>query len=100
MLAVDSSNVLELRGLRNVVDDEYVNNAIVQATIVDANGDEITGETWPVSLSYVAASDGVYRYTLSYLIDLIVHMAVAEEYEIERHKLFSSIMGVDKASDE
>lgn len=39
----------------------YVNDAQVQVTIKDCDGVEIPGETWPVELPYVAASNGVYE---------------------------------------
>lgn len=34
-------------------------------TVKDAGGNNVAGETWPKSLTYVSASDGKYRATLT-----------------------------------
>lgn len=59
-----NTNVLELTGLRNEIDGAWINDATVQATVVDLDGEEVAGETWPLSMPYVAASNGVYRALL------------------------------------
>lgn len=57
---VDNDNVVTLDELTDEAGD-YVNDATVEATLFDLDGDEVTGVTWPITLSYVAASDGLYR---------------------------------------
>lgn len=64
-LYVGNDNVLTLSGLQNSVDDSYINNATVTVTLVDSDGNSVSGETWPVTLSYVSGSDGNYRATLA-----------------------------------
>lgn len=70
ILFVGNDTVLEIRGLKNEVTGGFLNAAAVSATLVDAEGDEVTGQGWPVNLSYVAGSDGVYRVTLPYSLGL------------------------------
>lgn len=59
-----NDNLLELQGLQNAATAAYVNNATVTATVVDKNGANVAGQSWPVTLSYVSASNGNYRGTL------------------------------------
>jgi len=42
-----------------------INDATVEVVVTDAAGAQVTGETWPAALSYVAGSNGVYRRQLS-----------------------------------
>lgn len=63
-LYIDNDNVLSLVGLQNSVSAAYLNAATVTVTLVDSDDAEIAGETWPLSMAYVAASDGNYRATL------------------------------------
>lgn len=58
---LNNSHLVELDGLRNAADDSYVNDATVAVSIKDAAGVNLSGETWPVVLAYVAASDGKYQ---------------------------------------
>jgi len=61
---VANDHVLELRNLRDNVSGVFINNATVVVTIKDSAGANVTGETWPKSMPYVAASNGIYRATL------------------------------------
>ena len=55
---------LELADLTNETTGENVNDATVTVTLVDAAGAEVTGDTWPKTMSYVTGSNGVYRTNL------------------------------------
>lgn len=43
------------------VDGNFLNAATVDVTLQDADGEEVDGMDWPLSLNYVAESDGIYR---------------------------------------
>lgn len=58
---VGNTNLLEIRGLKSAVEGAFVNNATVTVTIKDANGNNVSGQTWPTTMSYVSASSGDYR---------------------------------------
>lgn len=46
-------------------DGEFVNDAAsCEVTVVDADGVEVEGETWPLAMAYVASSDGQYQAVL------------------------------------
>lgn len=65
-----NDNLLELQGLTNVANAAYVNTATVSATVVDKNGTNVAGQSWPLTLSYVTASNGNYRGTLEDALSL------------------------------
>ena len=62
---LNNSLLIELDGLQNAADDSYVNTATVAASLKDANGDNLVGESWPVSLAYVGGSNGKYQGTVA-----------------------------------
>ncbi|MGH8626450.1 MAG: hypothetical protein ACREYC_14670 [Gammaproteobacteria bacterium] len=65
-----NDNLLELQGLTNAASGAYVNDATVTATVVDKNGANVAGGSWPLTLAYVAASNGKYRGTLQETLTL------------------------------
>lgn len=65
-----NDTVLEVKGLKNEVTGAFLNSATVTATLVDDDGNQVAGETWPKTLEYVADSDGIYRATLPYTLSL------------------------------
>lgn len=68
---VGNTNMLELRGLRDGLTGEYLSGATVTATVKDAAGANVTGESWPKALSYVDDSEGVYRVSLSHQLAVV-----------------------------
>lgn len=58
----DNDNLVSVVGLTNVAGDAYVNDATVTlVSLTDSGGDEVSGVSWPLTLSYVSGSDGNYR---------------------------------------
>jgi len=70
ILYVGNDQLVELRNLVNEATGEPINSATVTCTLTEAGGGSVTGVTWPVTLAYVADSDGVYRGTLPYNLSL------------------------------
>lgn len=79
MLWVANDNVIELSNLRDL-DNAYVNSATVSLiSLVDRAGAGVTGITLPLTLTYVAASNGKYRGTVqdtASLVDDTTYLAV------------------------
>jgi hypothetical protein len=71
ILYLGNDMILELDALKNAVTDAFINNATVSVTLTDSAGEDVTGETWPLTMSYVAASDGKYRAVLQDTLPLI-----------------------------
>ena len=69
-LYMDNDNLLSVTGLKNASSGSYMNDATVTATLVDSTGTTVTGQTFPVTLSYVADTDGNYQATLDDALSL------------------------------
>ena len=73
-LEVGNPNPIYADGVKDE-DNEYVDDAVIVAVLRDSAGEEvtvldtddvtdITGATWPLTLDYIAGSDGRYRGTI------------------------------------
>lgn len=60
-----TDHVLELTGLTNGVTGELISDADVTVTVVNAQGNVLPGETWPLTVAPVEGEPGTYRATLS-----------------------------------
>lgn len=70
---------IEIRGLKNSVSGDYIVDAIVTATIYEEDGTtEVSGVTWPVSMSYIAASNGNYSGT----VDSDSEIVIGSKYKV------------------
>lgn len=58
---VGNTNLIELTGLKSAAEGSYVNNADVTVTVKDKDSNEVSGQTWPATMNYVATSNGNYR---------------------------------------
>jgi hypothetical protein len=70
ILFVDNDNYIEVSGLRNGATDAYENSASLTCTLKNSAGTNVTGQSWPLTLSYVSSSNGVYRGVLDDGLDL------------------------------
>lgn len=62
ILYVGNSNVIELQELTNSVTDVVDEAATVTVTLYDCSGTEVTGQSWPATMTH--ATGGTYRVTL------------------------------------
>jgi hypothetical protein len=58
---ISSDNVIEAADQYDTVAGTYLNAATFTVTIKDLSGTSLSGISWPVTMSYVAASNGRYR---------------------------------------
>lgn len=63
-LLVSTDNIVEIDGLQDQSDSSYINDATVTVTLLDAGDNEVSGQSWPLTMSYVSGSNGKYRATL------------------------------------
>jgi len=63
-LYAGNTTIFEVQSLTHSVDGTPINNATVTVELQDPDGAQVTGETWPLAMSYVSGSNGVYRATL------------------------------------
>jgi len=65
-----NDNLLVLDGLKNQQDGSYLNAATVTCTLVNGNGTNVAGQTWPLALVFQAGSNGKYVGTLEDTLSL------------------------------
>lgn len=74
-LLAKNSTRIELAGLEaytGVEDVAVVNDAVVTARLLDAVGAEISGQSWPLTLTYEFGSSGNYSAVVSPAINVAV----------------------------
>ena len=59
----DNDMVVESQ-VKNETEGTWINDADVTVTLKDSSGVNVTGDSWPLTMSYVTGSNGVYRATL------------------------------------
>ena len=60
----ESTGYLKYTGLVDFRTGAYINDATLTVTLVDSDGNEVSGETWPLGFSYIAGSNGNYHALL------------------------------------
>jgi hypothetical protein len=78
---IGNDNVLEVDKLKDEAAGSYVNSSTaVTVTLYPLDSTTaVTGETWPVTMSYVAASNGKYRATLKDTLSLTTNSTYVAE---------------------
>ncbi len=73
-----NNNVLELQELTNTITGAIDVGATVTVTLKDRSGTEVTGQTWPTTMTLVSESPltGTYRATL----DADLNLAAKRDY--------------------
>lgn len=72
-LYIGNDNRILIEGLLNKAASTYLNSATVTVTLVDSTGAQVSGQSWPTTMSYIAASDGDYAGTLEDALSLTEH---------------------------
>ncbi|MDG4903209.1 hypothetical protein P9279_22115 [Mesorhizobium sp. WSM4962] len=69
---VANTNIIELVGLKSEVEDEFIADADVTVTVKDADGEEVAGQTWPLTLASIDGTEpeGNYRGILKDTLEL------------------------------
>ena len=78
-----NDTLLELTGLKDEVTDAYINTATVTATVKNAAGTAVTGQSWPLTLGYVTASDGDYLGVLEAALSVAVGDRLTVEVTVD-----------------
>lgn len=69
-LYVDNDMVLQIDDLKDEITGAAATTAAVSVTLSDEQGNEVLGAQWPLSLVHVAGSNGTYRTTLPYTLEV------------------------------
>lgn len=69
---INSDNVLEVNGVFDSLDNSYINDATVVATLYDRTNATVSGQSWPLTLGYESGSDGIYKGVLQDTLALTI----------------------------
>jgi hypothetical protein len=69
-LYIDNDTTVTLKNLKNSALDTYINDGTVTMTLKDSSGTTVSGMTFPLTMSYVASSNGDYLTTLQGALSL------------------------------
>ena len=69
-LYIDNTNFIEVSGVRVGSEQPTALADVSVVMITKANGEEVAGQPWPLSLDPVSGSDGTYRGELSHELEL------------------------------
>lgn len=79
-LSLNNSTVFELTLSNPLASPSYVNTASVSVVLLDKDGQEVTGQSWPLILPFVAGSEGVYRETVPPISGLVAKEIYTARY--------------------
>jgi hypothetical protein len=83
---VANTNVIELTGLTDAVDNTLISDAAVSFTIKDADGAEVAGQTWPAPMDAVGGTDGVpglYRGIIEDDVEMVAGTLYVAHVEVD-----------------
>ena len=69
---VANTNLIEVVGLKSAVEGEFIADATVTVTVKDADGANVAGQTWPLTLTSTDGTEpeGNYRGILKDTLEL------------------------------
>ncbi|WP_217577326.1 hypothetical protein [Mesorhizobium sp. GbtcB19] len=69
---VANTNLIEVLGLKSAVEGEFIGDATVTVTVKDGAGTNVSGQTWPLTLTSTDGTEpeGNYRGILKDTLDL------------------------------
>lgn len=83
-LFVGNTMTVLLSGLQFEGESDYINDAVATVSIFSSNGTGVTGETWPLTLVYVASSNGNYEAVLNEDLELAKNRSYVVEVIAEK----------------
>ena len=66
----EMDNTVEISGLKDKTTGAYINNGTFEVTIKDRLGATVSGDTFPKAMTYVSASNAVYRANVEQTIQI------------------------------
>jgi len=68
-LLINNDMEIRVEGLQDQ-EGTYYDNADLELTLETLDGSEVSGQTWPVSMSYVSGTDATYKATIQDTVDI------------------------------
>lgn len=82
-LYIENDNLLKMVGLKDLRTGQFVNNATVQATVMDLDDNPVSGQIWPTPMTYVATSNGDYEAVMEDGLVLTDNQQYKAEVEVD-----------------
>lgn len=82
VLLIGNDQTLLVQSVYDEISESYINNATVTATIKKRDTTNVSGQSWPLTLSYVTDSNGNYRGNLSHDLELVARTKYVIEITI------------------
>ena len=75
IIYIDNNHTIKLVGLTNCLTGAIDNGATVTVTLIDSSGTQVTGQSWPATMSIVSESPltGTYRASLDADLSLVAN---------------------------
>jgi len=67
---LSTDNCIRVRGLKDCVTEEYINDAVITATLYDADDSPVSGAE-DMSISYITGTDGDYAGEIPHTVTLV-----------------------------
>lgn len=80
ILLIGNSNLLILWDLKDE-DGLYINDAVITATLKTADGEEVSGQSWPVTVTYNGGGKGKYQAALSSTLAVVQGQKLVAEVD-------------------
>lgn len=71
VLLVGNDQTIRVSGVQDEVSGDYLNDITVQVWIKERDGTDVAGETWPITLDYIADSNGDYIGNIEDGVELV-----------------------------
>ena len=71
---IDNTTTIEILNLYDNLKKEFVSDAVVQATLVDINNNEVTGVNWPILMLPIPKKNYSYRGVVEFVENLTLNI--------------------------
>jgi hypothetical protein len=71
VLLIGNDQSIQISGLQDGITGNYITDAAVTATLKNPDGTPVAGQSWPLTLDYVATSNGNYLGIIEDSVSLI-----------------------------
>lgn len=68
---VDNTNIITVSGVASLVTGELIDDAALTLTVLDKDGEEVAGQTWPWTMPPVVGQAGTYRGIIKDTVALV-----------------------------
>lgn len=70
---VENTNLLQIRGVKDALTNQFISDADIEFTVKDAEGAEVAGQTWPTTMNPDDSTDdigGNYHGILEHTLEI------------------------------